>query len=142
MGQYLFHFNSDISKWDVSRVTNMEHMFYYAESFNADISKWDVSKVKHMRNMFHAARSFNRDISEWDVSNVKEMQGMFGNTDSFNQVLCGEWKKIRKRPALPRTQCSSSHQGNCAELLLQYLFCCRSSVYSPRTSTPFIITLF
>jgi surface protein len=38
-------FNEDISKWDVSNVTDMRHMFDNAESFNEDISKWDVSNV-------------------------------------------------------------------------------------------------
>ena len=39
----------DISRWDVSNVTNMHNMFSYAKSFNGDISNWDVSKVTNMR---------------------------------------------------------------------------------------------
>ena len=39
-------FNGDLSKWDVSSVTNMKDMFSYAEIFNSDLSKWDVSSVK------------------------------------------------------------------------------------------------
>ena len=45
-------FNGDISKWDVSRVTNMDNMFYQASLFNADLSKWDVSRVTNMGRMF------------------------------------------------------------------------------------------
>ena len=61
-------FNGDISKWDVSNVTNMAGMF--AESkFNGDISKWNVSKVKSMAGMF-AESKFSQDISNWDLSNV------------------------------------------------------------------------
>jgi len=44
-------FNSDISKWDVSRVTDMRHMFAYATQFNYDISKWDMSSVTTMSSM-------------------------------------------------------------------------------------------
>ena len=45
-------FNADISKWDVSSVTNMAAMLHHADDFNADISKWDVSAVTDMRRMF------------------------------------------------------------------------------------------
>ncbi len=38
-------FNGDISKWDVSKVTDMHSMFFKA-NFNGDISKWNVSNVK------------------------------------------------------------------------------------------------
>ena len=40
----LQYFNSNISHWNVSNVTDMSVMFYYG-SFNQDISNWDVSKV-------------------------------------------------------------------------------------------------
>lgn len=39
-------FNEDISRWNVSNVTNMDEMFYGADVFNGDISRWDVSKVR------------------------------------------------------------------------------------------------
>ena len=79
---YLFSvldFNGDISKWDVSNVTNMSNMFYRCESFNQDISNWDVSKVISMWGMFCGCKDFNQDISSWDVSNVTDMQDMFYN---------------------------------------------------------------
>ena len=44
-------FNGDISKWNVSNVTNMESMF--ADSnFNGDISKWNVSNVTNNIKIF------------------------------------------------------------------------------------------
>ena len=46
-------FNGNISKWDVSNVTNMERMFYGCKSFNQDISNWNVSKVKYKSDMFN-----------------------------------------------------------------------------------------
>merc|ERR1712032_1517731 len=54
-----------------------------------DISKWDVSKVTDMHGMFIRATSFNRDISNWDVSSVINMIRMFWNAKSFKQTLCG-----------------------------------------------------
>ena len=84
-------FNADISRWDVSHVTDMSEMFYYTKSFNADISKWDVSRVTDMHEMFVGATSFNVDLSKWDVSRVTTMSRMFYYASSFRQTLCGEW---------------------------------------------------
>ena len=44
-------FNGDISKWDVSNVSDMSDMFSVSK-FSSDISKWDVSKVTDADNMF------------------------------------------------------------------------------------------
>ena len=63
-----------------------------ASSFNGDISKWNVSKVTNMGAMFQAAVSFNGDISGWDVSNVTVMGGMF-QTTSITGDISG-WNKL------------------------------------------------
>ena len=81
-------FNGDISKWDVSRVTDMSRMFLSAESFNGDISKWDVSHVTDMSRMFRSASSFNADISKWDVSRVVFMNRMLSGATSFDHTFC------------------------------------------------------
>ena len=44
-------FSGDISKWNVSNVTNMREMFAHSK-FDGDISKWDVSNVKNINHMF------------------------------------------------------------------------------------------
>ena len=41
-------FNSDVSMWDVSKVTTMYRTFIYASAFNGDVSKWDVGRVTSM----------------------------------------------------------------------------------------------
>ena len=89
MFSYASTFNQDLSKWDVSAVTNMRSMFYLASTFNQDLSKWDVSAVTNMESMFSDASSFNQDLSKWDVSAVTGMWRMFRDADSFKRELCG-----------------------------------------------------
>ena len=48
-----------------------------------------MSRVKDMNRMFFGARSFNSDISKWDVSNVGSMKEMFRKATAFIKELCG-----------------------------------------------------
>ena len=80
-------FNGDISKWDVSNVTNMKWMFWGCSKFNQDISNWNVSNVTDMRCMFLGCETFNQNISNWNVSNVKDMSLMFAHCKKFNQDI-------------------------------------------------------
>ena len=77
-------YNFNISKWDVSSVTNMECMFWGCENFNSDLSKWNVSKVTDMSCVFCKCKNFNSDLSNWDVSNVTDMYCMFFGCARFN----------------------------------------------------------
>ena len=83
-------FNSDISFWDTSNVTNMYRMFYGAVNFDQDISNWDMSNVVDMVKMFQDAESFNQDISNWNVSSLRDMYATFSGALAFNQPL-GSW---------------------------------------------------
>ena len=79
--------NPDISKWDVSNVENMDHMFTFCENFNCDISQWIVKNVITMESMFCGCENFNQDISSWNVGKVEDMSGMFCGCENFNQDL-------------------------------------------------------
>ena len=52
-------------------------MFWGAESFNGVLSKWDVSRVTDMSCMFSSSLCFKRDLSKWVMSRVKDMDRMF-----------------------------------------------------------------
>ncbi|AUP79614.1 BspA family leucine-rich repeat surface protein [Flavivirga eckloniae] len=80
-------FNGDINSWDVSNVTNMSGMFYSARSFNQPLDKWKVDNVTDMSSMFYGTTLFNSNIDSWVVSNVTNMSYMFGSTQVFNQPL-------------------------------------------------------
>jgi surface protein len=41
----------------------MSWMFATTEDFTSDLSTWDVSKVTSMAGMFHNAKSFNGSLS-------------------------------------------------------------------------------
>jgi surface protein len=72
---YGSQFQGNISNWDVSNVTDMNWMFFNS-IFDGDISNWDVSNVTCMNSMFCNSQ-FAGDISDWDVSNVTNMNSMF-----------------------------------------------------------------
>jgi surface protein len=82
--------NQPLNDWDVSNVTNMSHMFTNAEAFNQPLDKWNVSNVTDMNAIFHSATVFNQPLNNWDVSNVTDMQYMFTITTAFNQPL-NDW---------------------------------------------------
>ena len=86
-------FDGDISEWDVSHVTNMGFMFFDASSFNQPLDSWNVSHVTNMRFMFSDASSFNQPLDSWDVSHVTNMKFMFFDATSFDRNL-GEWYVI------------------------------------------------
>ena len=48
-------FDGDLSKWDVSRVTDIDNMLSYEELFNGGLTKWDVSSVIDMDHMLYRA---------------------------------------------------------------------------------------
>lgn len=59
------YFNEDISKWDVSNVTNMNFLFYNVCNFNQNINNWNISNVKNMAGIFWNAVSFNPINAKW-----------------------------------------------------------------------------
>ena len=68
----------------------MNVLFMGAASFNSNISKWDVARVTDMNRMFMGATSSDSDISDWDVSRVTDMTRMLKDAILFNQQLCGD----------------------------------------------------
>jgi len=84
-----FSFNGDISKWDVSSVTNMHAMFGFARKFNRDLAGWNVGRVLTTRRMFSHADAFNGDVRKWNVGSVTQMDDMFEDALAFHQNLSG-----------------------------------------------------
>lgn len=83
-------FNQDIGNWNVSNGTNFSGMFSHAESFNQPIGNWNVSNGTNFSWMFAFTSSFNQPIGDWNVSSGIDFSYMFSFTKSFNQPL-GNW---------------------------------------------------
>merc|ERR1719174_2518386 len=65
-------------------------MFLNAVLFNSDLSEWDVSKVTNMDNMFADATSFEQNLcgDAW-VHSKASKDGMFkGSSGSIPQTTC------------------------------------------------------
>lgn len=80
------------SKWDVSKVTNMLNMFNSATKFNVSINNWETTSLTNISGMFNNATIFNQDIStksidskiRWDTSKVTTMAQTFRLATAFN----------------------------------------------------------
>lgn len=88
------NFNSDISGWDTSSITDMYRMFRGATAFDQDIGGWDTGSVSNFREMFYGASSFDQDISSWDFTGCdgeNDLRDFFRNaqlsTSNYNALL-------------------------------------------------------
>ena len=52
-----------IAEWDVSKITDMSHLFQNLKNFDADISNWNTSGVTTMAYMFEVHSSVARPQS-------------------------------------------------------------------------------
>ena len=69
----------DVSKFDTSKVTNMESMFNYCSKLTSlDVTGFDTSNVTNMESMFASCfKLTGLDVSKFDTSKVTNMSYMF-----------------------------------------------------------------
>mgnify|MGYP002637828983 CR=1 FL=1 len=60
-----------IEDWDVSQITDMNHLFYGIRGFNEPIGNWDVSNVTNMSSMFNLHP--NQLVSDADDDTIPEL---------------------------------------------------------------------
>ena len=80
----------DLSKLDVSQITDMQFLFVESLCNNTDISNWDTSNVTNMTSMFAFCNKFDCDLSHWNTSKIKNMKFMF---KGCNRLTIPNWYK-------------------------------------------------
>ena len=68
----------------------MKGMFFDASSFNGDISKWDVSRVTRMDEMFYNASAFTQNLctGAWINSKASKSLMFEGSPGSISPMAC------------------------------------------------------
>ncbi len=84
----------DLSGWDTSNNTTLFSMFSGCEALTGvDLSGWDTSKVVNMSSLFYDCPSLTGagDLSGWNTSENTSMYGMFYNCSSLTGVDLSGW---------------------------------------------------
>ena len=84
------NFNENLSNWDTSGVNNMNRLFKSTGSFNnggdAGIGSWDVSQVTDMRQMFFFATLFDQNLRKWNTSSTTATSA-FGGSNGYSDMF-------------------------------------------------------
>ena len=69
----------------------MQWMFDNAKSFNQDLSKWDVSRVTEMDWMFSEAHLFQQTLcgAAWVNSDASKIDMFEESPGSISKTVCG-----------------------------------------------------
>ena len=83
----------DISKFDVSKATDLSCMFEDCSSVTTlNVSGWDVSKAEKLSSMFSGCSSLESlDVSGWDVSSGTDFRSMFYRCSSLESLDVSGW---------------------------------------------------
>lgn len=83
----------DFSKFNTSKVKNMEGMFSYSFLPSLDIRNFDTSNVENMRLMFDTLANIrNLDLSGWNVKKVNNIQGIFTRLGKIQSLNLSGWQ--------------------------------------------------
>lgn len=69
--------NPTAAPLDRDETMGLYRFMLFTHTMNVDISRWDVSNVTDMSSMFARNTHFKMPIGRWNISSVKNMQGMF-----------------------------------------------------------------
>jgi surface protein len=93
----------DLSSFDTRKVKTMERTFAGATTVTGiDLSSFDTSKVQNMTGMFYnCAALTNLDLSSFDMSNVTSYDKMFGEADYWAGITTLKTPKINPHDDIP-----------------------------------------
>jgi surface protein len=102
----------DIENLDTSNVTNMHGMFNRTifNSDSLDLSGWDVSKVEQMNGMFYCCDNLKAlDLSTWDTSKVINIDFMFNGCYCLTDIRFGpDWFNSKDMVSLNLSTCGEN----------------------------------
>ena len=81
------NFNSDISGWTTTNVTNMSYMFNNASTFTQNINSWSIGNVTDMSYMFFGESTFNSDNLTWIINPSTNITNMFNPLPITNGIF-------------------------------------------------------
>ena len=93
----MFRYNKNLTsitcKWDTSKVTYMNSMFYKCNKLTSvDVSNFDTSKVTNMSHMFRGCVNLTQlDVSSWDTSNVINIGYIFYDCNKLISLDLSNW---------------------------------------------------
>ena len=83
----------DFSRFNTSKVKNMEGMFLNSFLPSLDIKNFDTSNVKNMARMFDGLKNVrNLDLSGWNVKKVNNVQGIFSRLNKLQSLNLSGWQ--------------------------------------------------
>lgn len=83
---------ADLSKWDVSKLSNFDRFFKETVLFNSPgISSWDVSNMETARKMFFNQITITDPISHWNIHKLVHADQMLAGSVIKNQSR-SRWK--------------------------------------------------
>ena len=83
----------DFSRFNTSKVKNMEGMFLKSFLPSLDIKNFDTSNVKNMSLMFGGLKNVrNLDLSDWNVKKVNNIQAIFSRSNKLQSLNLSGWQ--------------------------------------------------
>lgn len=79
--------NIDVSKWDVSNVTNFNFVFGGIGLKEIDLSSWNTGKATSMMSLFNGCHNLEKiNMSNWDCSKVTSMNFAFNGCILLKEI--------------------------------------------------------
>jgi surface protein len=76
-------FNQDLSKWNISNVTDMTRMFYNCKDLDKSFSKWIINQTTATNDMFTGCTKYDKHM--FNLSG-KEKIGLKKKSSNNNQI--------------------------------------------------------
>ena len=110
--------NINITGWNTSKVTDMNHMFDMSDSTERSrlvsiigIEDIDVSNVYDMNYMFNECFQLDADFSSWDVSSIEDIRYAFYDCKALDLHMFDNWSTMVDMDDVDYKNCFGSGAG-------------------------------